>query len=73
VAAAAEFGRFMDEARSRERTGLDDVRRRSEDVQALSAELRERRLQHSEEALGVLDERQREAVTQATTTIGGTR
>lgn len=73
AAAAEEFSRFMREAQDRERTGLEDVRRRSEDVQALSAELRERRRRHGNEALDVLDERQRAVITQSTATAGGTR
>jgi hypothetical protein len=53
-AATADFSRFMDEARSTGRTTVQEIQRRSADIAALSELGRERRRQHSDDAVAVL-------------------
>lgn len=72
-AATREFARFAREAQQAGRTRLDDVRARTEDVQSLSALLRERRARHAEDALGVLSAPQRARMSAVRQTTGGTR
>jgi hypothetical protein len=67
------FEGFMRDAQDKGRTTLAEVRTRSEAFQSISAELRERRQRHSDDALSVLDERQRAVVTTTSARAGGTR
>jgi hypothetical protein len=69
--ATKEFEGFMRDAQDKGRTTLAEVRARSEALQSISAELRERRRRHSDDALSVLDEGQRGVVTR--TMAGGMR
>jgi hypothetical protein len=75
AAATAEqdLERFMREAQDARRTSIDEIRRRSEDFQSRSIELRLGRQRHASEALSVLDERQRIQMAGRTATVGGTR
>jgi hypothetical protein len=66
-AAAAEFSRFMDEARQAGRTNLQEIQRRSEELRELSAALRGRRRRHAEAAAPILEERQRMQLQRAMT------
>ena len=72
-AATEEFTRFARSAQQAGRTRLDDVRSRTEDVQSLSALLRERRVRHAADALGVLSASQRSQVPDVRQTTGGRR
>jgi hypothetical protein len=63
-AAVAEFSRFMDEARARGRTSLQDLQRRSAEMSELSAALRERRQRHTETAAAILTDWQRTRLEQ---------
>ena len=72
-AASAEFARFIGDAQKVGHVRLDEVQRRSMEVQELSAALRARRAPHNEEAAGVLTERQRSRLAEIHTTPGGTR
>ena len=57
------FSVFAGEAQAARKVSLPELQRRSEKFSELSAELRERRLHHSEAALRVLDDWQRQRVT----------
>ncbi|MFB3820080.1 MAG: Spy/CpxP family protein refolding chaperone [Candidatus Methylomirabilales bacterium] len=57
--AEAEFAEFAAAAKSGGGASLPEIRRRSGELQELSAELRERRSAHSSRALGVLTDVQR--------------
>lgn len=61
-AASAEFERFVAEARKGGGASVPELQRRSADVQALSAELRERRAAHSLQAIEILTEAQQDAL-----------
>lgn len=71
--ATQEFARFAREAQQAGRTRLDGVRARTEDVQALSALVRERRARHADQALAVLTAAQRARLIDLRQTTGGTR
>ena len=58
--ASVEFDRFMNEARSGRGAPLEEVQRRSADLQALSAEMRQRRNIHSARVLEILSGPQQE-------------
>ena len=61
-AASAEFEQFVAEARRGGGASVPELQRRSADLQALSAELRERRAAHSRQAVETLTDAQREAL-----------
>jgi hypothetical protein len=71
--ATEEFSRFAREAQQAGRTRLHDVRSRTEDVQSLSALVRERRIRHAGEALALLTASQRARITDSRQTTEGTR
>jgi hypothetical protein len=74
LAAASEgFGRFMAETQQKGRARLDEIQGRSVEVQELTAAFRERRARHSEEAIGVLTERQRARLAADNAIPGGAR
>jgi hypothetical protein len=60
--ASAEFERFVTEARSGGGASVPELQRRSADLQALGAELRERRAAHSRQAVETLTDAQRDAL-----------
>ena len=64
-AAEREFSVFASESRGAKRAGLAEIQRRSAEFGQLSAELRERRQHHSDAALGVLAEWQRQRLAQS--------
>lgn len=66
-AAAREPSDFMKEARDRRGASLAELQRRSAGYRELSAALRERRLRHADEALALLTESHRRAVSPAPT------
>jgi hypothetical protein len=72
-AATDEFARFASEAQKRGRARLDDVRGRTEDIQSLSALLRQRRARHADDALGALSAAQRVQISDRRRSRGGTR
>jgi hypothetical protein len=59
---SAEFERFVVEARRGGGASVPELQRRSADLQALSAELRERRAEHSRHAVETLTDAQRDAL-----------
>jgi hypothetical protein len=61
--AEREFSNFASEAQGARRASLREIQQRSAEFGQLSTELRERRQHHSEAALRVLDEWQRQRVT----------
>jgi hypothetical protein len=61
-AASAEFERFVAEARKGGGASVPELQRRSADLQALSAALRERRAAHSRQAVETLTDAQRDAL-----------
>jgi len=61
-AASAEFERFVADARRGGGASVPEIQRRSADLQALSAELRERRAAHSRQAVETLTDAQRDAL-----------
>ena len=61
-AASAEFERFVADARRGGGASVPEIQRRSADLQALSAELRERRAAHSRQAVETLTDAQRNAL-----------
>jgi hypothetical protein len=71
--ATEEFSRFAREAQRAGRATLADVRARTEHVQTLSAQVRERRARHAGEALALLTDSQRARVTAGQDTTGGPR
>lgn len=73
TAASAEFERFMTEAQRAGRTSLDEIRRRSLEMQDMSAALRGRRVRHGEEAAGVLTGPQRATLAEVNRIPGGDR
>jgi hypothetical protein len=73
AAASEDFTRFAREAQHAGRVRLDDVRVRTEDIQALSALVRERRARHAAETLSALTPAQREQFAQARDMTGGLR
>jgi len=60
--ASTEFEQFVAEARKGGGASVPEVQRRSADLQALSAELRERRAAHSRQAVETLTDAQRDAL-----------
>lgn len=58
--AEQDFSQFMKEAQAGGKTSLQEIQRRSADLQSLSAALRERRQLHTEEAVRILTAQQRE-------------
>ena len=71
-AATDEFDRFAREAQQAGRARLDDVRGRTEDIQSLSALLRQRRARHADDALGALSAAQRVKISDLRQVAGGT-
>ena len=59
------FSVFATEAQGRKGASLPEIQRRSATFSQLSAELRERRLHHSDAAIGVLAEWQRQRLAQS--------
>jgi hypothetical protein len=57
--ASAEFEQFVADARKGGGASMQELQRRSGDLQSLSAELRERRRAHSQRAAGTLTDAQR--------------
>jgi hypothetical protein len=57
--AELEFSRFASESQRSRGASLPEIQRRSVAFSGLSAEVRQRRQQHAEAAIGVLDESQR--------------
>jgi hypothetical protein len=72
-AASAEFDRFAAEARKGGGASVPELQRRSADLQALSAELRERRAAHSLRAEETLTDAQRELLRREPVTSAGGR
>jgi hypothetical protein len=71
-AASAEFERFVAEARRGGGASVPELQRRSADLQALSAELRERRAAHSLQAIEILTEAQQDALRrEPVSAVGG--
>jgi len=73
--AEREFSQFMREAQAGGKTSLQDIQRRSADLQSLSAALRERRQIHSEAAARILTATQRQKLFSGTSPepLGGIR
>lgn len=71
--AQQDVERFMRDAHDKGPTSLDEIRRRSEEYQSRSTELRLARQRHAADALAVLDEGQRMHVRGSTPTGGGIR
>ena len=71
--ASEDFGQFADRVQRAGRARLDDLSHRMQDVQALSASLRERRRGHEADALAVLTDLQRARMTAAPHREGGSR
>jgi hypothetical protein len=72
-AASAEFERFVAEARRGGGASVPELQRRSADLQALSAELRERRAAHSRHAVETLTNAQRDGLRRKTVNAVGGR
>ncbi len=64
--AEQEFSRFMKETQAGGKTSVQEIQRRSADLQSLSAALRERRQIHSEEAARILTAIQRQQLSAGT-------
>ena len=73
-AARADFSRFMEERTARS-AGVQEIQRQSEEFRELSAELRQRRLDHAQAAAALLTETQRDtlAVVRPGATSGETQ
>jgi hypothetical protein len=71
--ATDEFTRFARDARQSGRARLEDIRSRTEDVQSLSALMRERRTRHADETMATLTAAQRAHLTELRQMTGGTR
>ena len=73
-AARVDFSRFMEERRARS-ASVQEIQRQSEEFRELSAELRQRRLDHAQAAAALLTETQRQklAVVPPAATSGETR
>ncbi len=65
-AAEVEFSRFMKETQAGGKTNVQEIQRRSADLQSLSAALRERRQFHVEEAARILTAIQRQKLSAGT-------
>ncbi len=66
--AEQEFSRFMKETQAGGKTSVQEIQRRSADLQSLSAALRERRQIHSEKAARILTAIQRQQLSAGTST-----